>query len=91
MFGKNNYSNFEREKCISRSNSKHRHNVNELRLCRSESAIKKKESELKCWYSVLLDLPYFDHIVMTIIDPMHNMYIETAKHIFQNIWLKLEV
>ena len=88
MFGKNNYSNFEREKWISRSNYKHRHDVNELKLCRSESALRKKESEVGCRYSVLLDLPYFDPIVMTIIDPMHNMYIGTAKHIFQNIWLK---
>ena len=41
----------------------------------------KRQQELEgCRYSVLLDLPYFDPVRMTIIDPMHNLYLGTAKH-----------
>ena len=46
------------------------------------------ESELGCRYSVSLKLPYFDPIRMTIIDPMHNMYTGTAKHILRAVWLE---
>ena len=45
----------------------------------------KKESELGCCYSSLLELPYFDPVKMLAIDPMH---IGTAKHIFLKVWLK---
>ena len=39
------------------------------------------ELQLGCRYSVLVDLPYFDPIRMLLIDPMHNLYMGTAKHI----------
>ena len=48
---------------------------------------KKKESEVGCRYSVLLDLPYFDPVRMLIIDPMHNLYLGTAKYVFQKLWM----
>lgn len=35
-----------------------------------------------------LPLPYFDGVCMTIIDPMHNLYLGTAKYIFCQIWVK---
>lgn len=37
-------------------------------------------------YSVLLELEYFDAIRFTVIDPMHNLYLGTAKRMFQ-LWL----
>lgn len=46
------------------------------------------ESEKGCRYSVLLKLPYFDPIRMSIIDPMHNLYLGTAKRIINYIWLE---
>jgi len=43
-------------------------------------------------YSSLLKLPYYDAIRMsTIIDPLHNLYLGTAKHMFKDIWLEREV
>ena len=45
----------------------------------------KAESESGCCYSVLLKLPYFDAPHMLIIDPMHNLFLGSAKH-----FLKLE-
>jgi len=46
------------------------------------------ERELGCRYSSLLKLPYFDPVRMLTIDPMHNLYLGTAKYIFTNIWIK---
>ncbi len=40
-----------------------------------------------CRYSVLQDLPYFSVVRNTIIDPMHNLYLGTAKHVFKT-WVK---
>ena len=31
-------------------------------------------------YSALIELPYFDPIRHTVIDPMHNLFLGTAKH-----------
>lgn len=45
------------------------------------------ESVLGARFSVLLLLPYFDVIRMTIIDPMHNLFLGTAKRMIY-IWMK---
>jgi len=34
----------------------------------------------------LVELPYFNPIRFTIIDPMHNIYLE--KHVMKTLWLK---
>jgi len=36
-------------------------------------------------YSYLNDLPYFDPIHFSVVDPMHNIYLGTAKHVM-HIW-----
>ena len=36
-------------------------------------------------YSVLLDLPYFDPVRFTVIDPMHNLYLALRKTCIQNL------
>ena len=41
---------------------------------------------LGCRFSVLTQLPYFDPIRMLIIDPMHNLFLGTAKRMI-NIWI----
>ena len=39
------------------------------------------ESKLGCKYSVLLKLPYFDAPRMLIVDPMHNLFLGSAKYL----------
>ena len=39
-------------------------------------------------YSVLIELPYFDPIHFTIVDPMHNLFLGNAKHTMENLWLQ---
>ena len=38
-------------------------------------------------YSVLQELEYFDCIPSFVVDPMHNLYLGTAKHMMKNVWL----
>lgn len=86
-FGQKDYSGFERSQWKMRSNEEHRQNVAQISKCKGKSACLKLESELGCRYSVLLKLPYFDPIRMTVLDPMHNLYLGTAKHVLKRIWL----
>lgn len=48
---------------------------------------KKLCSELGARYSVLQELEYFDCIRYFVVDPMHNLYLGTAKHMMKNVWL----
>ena len=43
------------------------------------------EKQHDCLYSVLLDLPYFDPVRMLLIDHMHNLFMEKAKHIIFSV------
>ncbi len=47
------------------------------------------ESKYGVRYSILLALPYFDPIKFTVIDPMHNLFLGTGKHVFK-VWVELE-
>lgn len=85
VFGRQNYSGFDRDTWVYRSMDRHRKDVDETLKCSSKTARERKESELGCRYSCLLQLPYFDAVRMLIIDPMHNLYLGTAKNIFR-IW-----
>ena len=88
VFGKHNYSGFDRASWTLRTNKRHRDDVNKTLKCSSKSERDRKESEVGCRYSSLLQLPYFDAVRMLIIDPMHNMYLGTAKTIFNKVWLQ---
>ena len=82
---RNNYANFNRESWIMRTNACHRSDVLKLLECTSKTAQLKEESRLGCRYSVLLDLPYFCPIEMLPIDPMHNLFLGTAKHFARDV------
>ena len=72
-------SGFNRQEWPKRSNVQHRMDVRRVQSCTSKTAREKMESELGCRYSALLDLSYFDPVRMTVIDPMHNLFLGTAK------------
>lgn len=65
----------------------HRKDVEEVLKCQTKTSRAKKESELGCRYSVLLDLPYFDPPTMLAFDPLHNLFLGTGKRMI-NIWLQ---
>ena len=86
IFGKQDYSGFDRDAWVPRTDQQHRSDVKTIQECSTKTEKQRKESELGCRYSCLLQLPYFDVVRMLIIDPMHNLYLGTAKHIFRQIW-----
>ena len=88
VFGQQNYSGFNRASWKRRANEQHRDHVQTIRACSTKTARQRLESEFGCRYSQLLQLPYFDVVRMLIIDPMHNLYLGTAKYIFSGIWTK---
>ena len=49
------------------------------------------ECKLGCRYSVLLKLPYVDPIRMTLIDPMHNLFLGSAKHFTKDILINMRI
>ena len=87
FFGKMDYSGFQRNTWVHRTNQKHRDNIKTIIACSTKTERQRKEREFGCRYSSLLQLPYFDPVRMLIIDPMHNLYLGTAKDIFSQIWV----
>jgi hypothetical protein len=87
--GSMDYSGFTRSAWPQRTNISHRENVEKINQCRSKSTQSKMESELGCRYSILLKLPYFDPVRMHVIDPMHNLYLGSGKHMMA-IWKEKE-
>ena len=82
------YSGFDRDTWTPRTNEGHRNDVKKLSKCKSKTELSKKESELGCRYSYLLELPYFDPPTMLVIDPMHNLFLGLAKHFTKKVFLK---
>ena len=78
--GLKDYSGFDPSIWPPRSNEQHRKDVDRICKCRRKTERIRLESEL-------LKLPYFDPVRMSIIDPMHNLYLGTAKSILKNVWL----
>ncbi len=80
-------SGFVRSDWPKRDITKHREIAKRIRRCNTQTAVDELQKEHGLKYSVLLELEYFNPIRFCIIDPMHNLYLGTAKHILKNIWL----
>ena len=48
------------------------------------------EKEYGVRYSILLELPYFNPIRMAVVDPMHNLFLGTAKYVTQ-FWIEHDI
>ena len=85
--GQKDYSGFDRMQWPMRNIQDHKQNIKCIRQCTTKTGCNELESKYGCRYSILLELPYFDPIRMTIIDPMHNLYLGTAKHL-KDVWIQ---
>ncbi|CAB4011940.1 Hypothetical predicted protein [Paramuricea clavata] len=85
---KTDFSGFE--PCPLRNDIEHRRHVNEVQSKTTHEEQKKAESNYGVRYSELLRLPYFDCIRFTVIDPMHNLFLGTAKHTMET-WLNASI
>lgn len=91
QIGSKDYSGFDRDSWVARSNHDHRSSIDVINKSRNKTERDRLESQHGCRYSVLLDLPYFDPIRMTIVDPMHNLLLGTARHVMKDIWIKQDI
>ena len=84
---KRDYSGFDRDNWVRRTNADHRRSAEKLQKIKTQSKIVKLSKEVGInYYSALLDLEYFDVITFCAIDPMHNLFLGTAKHVFK-LWV----
>ena len=83
--GNMDFSGFDRENWVDRSGSKHSIDACSILGMKTKADRRKKESELGCRYSVLLKLPYFDAPRMLIVDPMHNLFLGSAKYCLKKL------
>ena len=90
-FGKKDYSGFKREEWEKRTNEVHRIHSDLILACDNKTQRNKLEKLHGCRYSVLLKLSYFDIIRMCIIDPMHNLFLGSAKYVMKNIWIEKDI
>lgn len=82
------FSGFERENWQPRNSSEHKQSAKRTLQETSPASQQKLCSELGARFSVLQELEYFDCIRYFVVDPMHNLYLGTAKHMMKNVWLK---
>lgn len=80
----NDYSGFE--PCELRNIVEHRRQIDEISAQSTQELRNSTESSYGSRYSELLRLPYFDCVRFTVVDPMHNLFLGTAKHMME-IWL----
>ena len=73
-----------------RSADLHKSIAKEQLYAQTASEREKIEKRNGVRYSELYRLPYFDPIRYHVIDPMHNMLLGTAKHMF-NVWVYIDV
>ena len=86
-----NYGGFDdRERCPKRSSEQHRRDAYIVKNCTSETAAEKPASELGSRYTVLVELPYYASIEMCVVDPMHNLFLGTAKRVFSK-WIETDI
>lgn len=87
--GQMDYSGFERDTWMKRSEVEHRQVISILSSYTTKSAVTLKESETGYRYTELLRLPYFNPSRMLTIDPMHNLFLGSGKHILKKVWIEL--
>ena len=71
-----------------RTNEEHRKRVARIDRSANKTEQDHLQSEFGCRYSSLLQLPYFDPIRMLTIDPIHNLFLGTAKYMVRKVWIK---
>ena len=86
----NDFSGFDRELWEERTAKRHRDDCMKIKSCTTKTSSREMESSCGVRPCALLDLPYFDPIKLVAIDAMHNLFLGTAKHMFQ-VWLELEL
>jgi len=68
-----------------RTHAQHTEQAHRAAMANTLTARKAIEKEYGAKYSILFELPYYGSFRFAIIDPMHNLFLGTAKHVM-TIW-----
>ena len=90
-FGPKDYSGFDRSLWPARSNNAHRAAIKDINNKPNKTQRNQAESKYGCRYSSLLKLEYFDPVRMVVVDPMHNLFLGSAKHLMKVLWSKHDI
>ncbi len=77
------YGGFDRDKWNKRSRTDHLETVSKIDHCSTKKAVMEIESKTGYRYTELLKLPYFVPSQMLVVDPMHNLFLGSGKHILR--------
>ena len=88
--GFRDYLGFDEGNGQRRDGSAHRHNVDQVAKETTRTGISAAESKYGVRYLILLALPYFDTVLFTVVDVMHNLFLGTVKRLFQ-LWLTNDI
>lgn len=80
------FSGYDTKKWTPRDIDEHRRISNDYKGCISQSSRIDIEKEYGIRYSVLIELPYFNPIRHSVIDPMHNLFLGSVKRCMQH-WI----
>ena len=83
---KPDYSGFDTSMWPKRSIESHREQSKKHGLANTKGEQKQIEEKFGLRYSILLELPYFNPIRFAVIDPMHNLFLGTAKYVM-HYWI----
>lgn len=89
--GSMDYSGFDPPSWTPRTREAHLAAISKILDSNTKAGIAKAESESGYRHSILLKLSYFHPAKMLIIDPMHNIFLGTGKHILKHVWLDLKL
>ena len=81
------FSGFKREEWPKREIGSHRQYATKVLRAKTRTEHDALAKKYGLYYRVLLELSYFDCIRFTVIDPMHNLFLGTAKSMFK-LWME---
>ncbi|KAL7392227.1 hypothetical protein ABVT39_021488 [Epinephelus coioides] len=87
---KMDYSGFERSSWEPHTSKDHTHYAGLSKWARTKAEQKRIERKYGARWSDLFCLSYYDAIRFDIIDPMHNLLLGTARHVFR-LWTELGI
>ena len=82
---KTDYSGFNRDLRPPHHNCSHRIHAEMVRKASTQSKNEELDTKYGVYYSSLLQLEYFDAVRFTSKDPMHNLFLGTAKFVFETV------
>ncbi|XP_035679990.1 uncharacterized protein LOC118418252 [Branchiostoma floridae] len=87
---KADYSGFERDTWPLRTDTEHRRQAQVINRCTNNAERLRLEKQFGTRYTPLLELPYYQAVRFCVIDPLHNLFLGTAKRMFKT-WVDREI